>query len=381
MECGICFRDSCSHHNYFPAHYFLTHPEAREAAPPEDWEPQPDLPVTYISEGFSNLAKPPYTAELLRWLEKRFSAEEIQRSVELYHVGQRMNGQIEWPQFDMEGNLHEIKLQGHSADSGHRTNKIFGYWVGTYTMHAELVKCGILEESRSEQCFFGEHLLVRFPDKPICVVESERTAFYFSLVLPEFVWVATGGSNFISKIWAIKQHLRGRTVIVYPDAGEYDEWSAKLAKWGINCMVSDICESFSHNTDILDLIEKEEQHSPEKDDDVSDNLQDVIDIAETDDKPCEAVQSLADNLPLARQMLNSDDMWQRLKAQLFWATYEPIQKEQEQQTPPPQTEGDTAIVALNPQQRLEALRASNPAIDLLADKLDLIAVDDDFEPF
>ena len=212
-------------------------------------------------------------------------------------------------------------------------------------------------------------------------MESERTAFYFSLVLPEFVWVATGGSNFLNKIKAIKQHLRGRTVIVYPDAGEYDEWSAKLAKWGINCTVSDVCESFSHNTDILDLLEKEEQHSPEKDDDISDNLQDVIDTTETDDEPRDDVPSLADNLPLARQMLNSDDMWQRLKARLFWGTYEPIQKEQEQQTPIPPTEGDTAIVALNPQQRLEALREKNPAVDLLADKLDLIAVDDDFEPF
>ncbi len=59
----------------------------------------------------------------------------------------------------------------------------------------------------------------------------------------------------------------------------------------------------------------------------------------------------------------------------------PRREQKEQQTPPQQTEDDTVIVAMNPQQRLDALRESNPAIDLLANKLDLIAVDDDFEPF
>lgn len=49
-------------------------------------------------------------------------------------------------------------------------------------------------------------------------------------------------------------------------------------------------------------------------------------------------------------------------------------------TPTPKEDLNT-IVALCPQHRLERLMATNPAVALLVDKLELVAVDDDCEPF
>ena len=346
-ECGACFKANCSHNNYFPRDYFFEHPEAKGKEPQGDWMPMPDLPITYINCVLPNLAKPPYTAGLLKWLQMSFPIEDIQRSIEMYQVGQRMNGQIEWPQIDTEGRVREIKLQAHSTNDGHRTDKVGGYWVGTYTMHAELVKCGFLEESRAEQCLFGEHLISRYPDKTICVVESEKTAFVSSMILQDYVWVATGGSHFLGKVKAIKNELKGRTVIVYPDAGSYDEWSEKLQSWKINCSISPFCETFKHNTDVLDIYfgegEKDTNDMPDNSIDEVVSMPRSEKVHVPDDETKEGVNviipTLASNLPLARSMLNSDDTIQRCKALLFFSTYNSAMRDVERWSTP------TAIIA------------------------------------
>ena len=384
-ECGACFRTGCSRFNYFPNDYFFEHPEAKGKEPQGDWMPMPDLPITYINCVLPNLAKPPYTAGLLKWLQKSFPIDDIQRSIEMYQVGQRLNGQIEWPQIDGKGNLREIKLQAHDIDDGHRTDKVGGYWVGTYTMHAELVKCGFLEESRAEQCLFGEHLISRYPDKTICVVESEKTAFVLSLIFDDYVWAATGGSHFISKVKAIKNELKGRTVIVYPDAGTYDEWSEKLQTWKIDCTISPFCETFKYNTDVLDIYfgegEKDTNDMPDNSIDEVVSMQTAetshVDNDEAKGNAGKHVHSLVYDLTLARQMLSSSDTIERCKAQLFWGTYNEAMKDVERwYTPTHRT-----IVAMSPANLMEHLAKVNPSFAALCQQLDLCEPEDLEEPF
>lgn len=73
-----------------------------------------------------------------------------------------------------------------------------------------------------KQLFFGEHLLSRFPNKPVAIVEAEKSAIIGALCFPEFVWL---GSN--SKSWLNAERLKqigDRRIILYPDADGFQKW-------------------------------------------------------------------------------------------------------------------------------------------------------------
>lgn len=79
-------------------------------------------------------------------------------------------------------------------------------------------------------CFFGEHLLSIHPNKPVRIVESEKTAIICDIFYPQFIWLATAGSTGVR--WAERQFcevLQGRTVKLYPDASKYREWNERAA--------------------------------------------------------------------------------------------------------------------------------------------------------
>lgn len=55
------------------------------------------------------------------------------------------------------------------------------------------------EDWELTQCLFGEHLLPLYPDKPVALVESEKTAVICSGLMPRFLWRATGGKQQINQ--------------------------------------------------------------------------------------------------------------------------------------------------------------------------------------
>lgn len=51
------------------------------------------------------------------------------------------------------------------------------------------------------QYLLGAHL-VSHSDKPIAIVENEKTAVIISIFYPDFIWLATGGiQNLNRRIW------------------------------------------------------------------------------------------------------------------------------------------------------------------------------------
>jgi hypothetical protein len=66
-------------------------------------------------------------------------------------------------------------------------------------------------------------------DKPIAIVESQKTALLCNYLYPSMVWMASSGlSNLnIEKF----EPLRGRRIIIYPDKGTYLSLSGKLNAW------------------------------------------------------------------------------------------------------------------------------------------------------
>ena len=76
------------------------------------------------------------------------------------------------------------------------------------------------------QCLFGEHLLPQHPDKTVALVESEKTAIICSAMMPQYLWLATGGKSGLTS-----EHLtslKGRKIIVFPDIDAFKDWQQKI---------------------------------------------------------------------------------------------------------------------------------------------------------
>jgi hypothetical protein len=113
-----------------------------------------------------------------------------------------------------------------------------------------------LGDLRYKQVFFGEHLLPKYPNSPIAIVEAEKTAIIASIckrVFTNILWLATG-----SKSWLNAERIadlpKGRKVILYPDADGFARWSViaeKAAQWGVNISVSQLIERFASSNEKL----------------------------------------------------------------------------------------------------------------------------------
>lgn len=91
------------------------------------------------------------------------------------------------------------------------------------------------------QCLFGEHLLPSNPDRPVMVVESEKSASIGAMIHPDRVWVATGG-KYGCRLYdpGINKTLNGREVILCPDLGAEAEWESvaeSMANEGIDVSI------------------------------------------------------------------------------------------------------------------------------------------------
>ena len=96
-------------------------------------------------------------------------------------------------------------------------SKIYGKYLTDYTKDLNL-----------EQTFFGAHLLAEFPNKPVCITESEKTALICSVYMPDFIWLATGGASGCRwKEYNTYKILTNRTVTFFPDYGWFNKKTEK----------------------------------------------------------------------------------------------------------------------------------------------------------
>lgn len=163
-----------------------------------------------------------------------------------------------FPYIDEAGNYRSGKIMHYFAN-GHRRKDMFN------SVQNLMKKQGLLPaDSHFTECLFGEHLFREYPDKKVGIVESEKTAIIASLLIPSFVWAATGGKGKISK----SHGLEGREIVLFPDADgieAWQKWAKELAgKCKVKVKVSSICEG-KGKEDIADLLMKERLPLPPED--------------------------------------------------------------------------------------------------------------------
>lgn len=228
---GKCDRaDNCAYH-YAPKEYFQDNGIKIDFEPiscrPQPQQPQPSYLDTDIFKrslsGYEN-------NNLISYLKTIFDNDTIIGLIQRYFIGTSKhweNSTVFW-QIDINGKVRAGKIMQYNGQTGKRIKKPNNRisWV-----HSVLK----LENFNLSQCLFGEHLLSD-KEKTVAVVESEKTAIIASVFLPDFIWLASGGSEGLS----LKRCkvLFNRKVILFPDLGQFDKWKEKEAELSKICTVS-----------------------------------------------------------------------------------------------------------------------------------------------
>lgn len=222
------------------------------------------IPLTFFESGTTDIAVNPLATHI-----SDIVSEDVVKAV-LNEYKIILNGcWITYPQIDNAGRYRTGKSICYDKD-GHRA-KIKPKWV-----HHELKQTGQLSENfHLKQCFTGEHLI---NNKPVAIVEGQSTMLFMATLgkaalkyhisqlkyFAGFTWIATGGSDGIGwKDEQVMQALKGKDVVLFPDAGFYNQWlddAELMQEHGIRVQVSQLIESkysagqLKYNQDLRDYF-------------------------------------------------------------------------------------------------------------------------------
>jgi hypothetical protein len=209
------------------------------------------IPLSFLDGGTPDVASNSLTAQIADLV-----GEEVVRDVlQDYRISLDSDGFIHYPQIDRAGRYRTGKSIQYK--DGHRTGLF--RWSHSW-LKSQLPTCFTLK-----QCFTGEH---RIATNPVAIVEGQSTMLFMAalskaalkykikLLQPfsRFTWITTGGADGIG--WKDEQvinALRGKEVVLFPDAGFYDRWQSDaeiMREHGINVQVSSIIETKHANNQL-----------------------------------------------------------------------------------------------------------------------------------
>ena len=214
-----------------------------------------------------------------------FEVDEVKKVIQLYRLGTVANGYRAgantFPFIDIKGNVRAVQVKQfdeqnhttgtdflHSIIEKHHTrnNKPLPKWLEAYT-----------KQDKRISCLFGEHLLSKYPNNPVALVEAPKTAVYGTLYfgLPEtpesLIWLAVYNKSSFS--FDKLKVLQGRFVYVFPDLSKdgntFKEWETKAKEYesrlpGTRFIFSDLLEQLaperdkSEGNDLADYLIKQD---------------------------------------------------------------------------------------------------------------------------
>lgn len=176
----------------------------------------------------------------ISFLKSHFGHEKAVDLIAIYKIGgaKKWAGANVFWYLDQNENITSGKIMLYNEQTGKRVKNLAQSitWV-----HAELK----IPKESIRKCLYGEHLLSCHKEKPIALVESEKTAIIASIFFSDYIWLATGGISYLS--YERIKVLRNRKVVLFPDLGAFDLWSEKakeFKKW-LDIRVSDYLEKIA----------------------------------------------------------------------------------------------------------------------------------------
>lgn len=189
-------------------------------------EPQPEPKPSYHSlETLDQLFNADCTEDnFTSFLYSVFSIDEVKKAVKSYLItGTNKKWQrstIFW-QIDNKEQVHAGKVMLYDPETGKRIKEPYNHINWLHNIEN-------VEDFNLSQCLFGLHLINEENQKTMAIVESEKTAIIMSIVLPEYIWLATGAKHGL-RLDKLKP-LKNRQIVLYPDKGEFDNWQKVAAE-------------------------------------------------------------------------------------------------------------------------------------------------------
>lgn len=180
---------------------------------------------------------------LIMYIFNTYGWQAVERVIDDYRIGTHDNDTIFW-QIDAANRIRAGKVMAYNKHTGKRIKDGTPAVRWVHSLHK-------LQGYELHQCLFGEHLLAT-DTRPVAIAESEKTALIAGIHLPQYLWLATGGAhNLHADRCGV---LRGRRVVLFPDAGVYDKWHA-IAQHIPNCTVSKVLCGYNDGSDVADYLE------------------------------------------------------------------------------------------------------------------------------
>ncbi len=243
------------HRGYKSRSYFTSIASAPE-------QPSVYIPLEVLRETLKDHSHNNFFNNLMKKVSFPFHPHDIEKLIEMYLIGtinpikrrdQYLKGAVTFPYFESIDKIQAIQIVQYDVNN-HRTSI---NWIDTFLspksgidapaeFPAVKSKVDIIDwiEARRDQkkvnCYFGAHLIKRFPHNPIILVEGPKSAligmlyFGFPDEHPDNpIWLATGSSSTFSMDRS--RILLKRDVIIFPDLSPdgrtYKEWKKKALEF------------------------------------------------------------------------------------------------------------------------------------------------------
>jgi len=179
-----------------------------------------------------------------RWIRDRFGEEALDQVLlrfPIYSYPELGHDWVVWMHADADGKLHTGKMMRYEIRDG-EPRRVRSRYANDWLHKKVSDEVGMTYT----QTLFGGHSLACFPSFKVGVVESEKTAVIASIYFPEMAWVSVGSESLLTAYdgsCSIMKSVRRREVVLFPDLGAEDSWTAKmltLRKHGIDCSISSL---------------------------------------------------------------------------------------------------------------------------------------------
>lgn len=208
------------------------------------------FPVSVFENTLKGYSQNTFIQNLLNTVNYPFSPEDVEQVISLYYLGTvtkgYRKGAITFPYIDKFSNIHTIQVKqfdhnNHTTGTDkldkvifnglNQQNKPLPEWLTKYINYGK--------QEGFFNCLFGEHLLSKYQQNPVALVEAPKTAIYGTLYFglpkdPEnLLWLAVYNLSGLN----LKRckNLYGRKVLLFPDLSKtgkaFIEWSRKAKEF------------------------------------------------------------------------------------------------------------------------------------------------------
>ena len=219
---------------------------------PVNWTPPPprpkpaplpvlEIPRAYVKRTMEMVGDQTlfiYWLKHLPWDDEQRA--RLQQTLWMYCVGGWKDGRVVFWQIDHNGIPRAAKLMKYLPD-GHRDKQAHPGWI--YNQDGCRQQ---LEPDKHEiiKPLFGSHLLSKYPQAVVNIVESEKTAIIMANYYDDFdsqIWMACGGLKHLQLDSLQPLIDQGRTIWLWPDKDGREAWQEVCDKLGY-----DHCRVYTH---------------------------------------------------------------------------------------------------------------------------------------